>query len=232
VKYQIDELVGKRIAQVRKERNMGQDDVARRLGCTKQKIHTIEAGETLIKLAECIEIAGILKVSPWMLLHDIGELRDLRGFLNPYFGDLAERDQAFVDEVMATIRWFERRALTRSGIYHHPIYYRPGCVLEFDEGWRQGAGDEKHLLVQRDKGNVRGYVFSEDIIPSESLDSQDRPGYHEIEEWSSEDSYHSYLRQYGYCYRTWPNRAHFAKFCRGDHAGVKEHRHDASAWER
>lgn len=59
--------VGKNIKNIRKEKNLTQDDLAARLHCTRQTISNYETGKSEPDIALLIELAGVLEV-------EIGEL--------------------------------------------------------------------------------------------------------------------------------------------------------------
>lgn len=74
--------VGKNIKEIRKEKNLTQDDLAERLHCTRQTISNYENGKSEPHIELLVEIAGVLDVEvndliwSWYMKNKIMKVQD------------------------------------------------------------------------------------------------------------------------------------------------------------
>lgn len=217
----INQLIGIKVRAARNKAGLTQQDLAEKLGTSYNKVHNIELGVTQARISDLVEVANALDISPWILLQDVISLPDIEVYLKNRYQNIARKSGHAVQEMMSLLSWVERRHMIKLQMTYCPMYYQglAFSVIEFDEAWGNPVlQDEKKVIyVKRHNGNVSGYFFPMEIVPSSSPDHADSPLCHDTQNWEHNSQLIQFLMENGYCLQLYPERTHFDEYCSEAH---------------
>jgi len=222
----VNRLIGARVRAAREAAGLSQRELAKKLGVSYNKIHTLEQGITRMLVSDLIEIADALDISPWKLLWDVIEPPDLRSFLANEYRDLMSETGVVIEEMIASLKWIERRWRVKLRMFYRPIYYfhPQNEPIEFVEEWENPTleGEKRYLYIQKRGDEYIGYFFEAEIVPARSPEDYDTPMPSDKQKWENERQLRQFLEENGYCWQLYPIKIHHGDYCSPEHQAVIE----------